>query len=62
MGFIQEEIDDLLGRTIAKKLAAGFFVIGDAVLFDEGDEIVLCVAGEGRNTKARVVGEKIIRR
>lgn len=54
-----EESSDVCGGTIAEKLAERFFVVGDAVLFDEGDEIGGSVAGQGGFGKVRICGMKI---
>ena len=54
----QQHGNDLPRRTIAEKLAQGLFVPGDAVLFDQGDEIVLGVARQRRLAEMRVGRDK----
>ena len=46
---------------IAKKLAESFFVIGDAVLFNERDEVRGSEAGEGGFGEVRIGGDEIFR-
>jgi hypothetical protein len=41
-----EKVGDFVCGIVAEELAQRFFVIGDAVLFDKGDEIRRGVAGE----------------
>ena len=49
-----EHLNDVGRAVVAKELAERFFVIFDAVLFDELDEIQRRVAGEGRAAKMRI--------
>ena len=47
----QQEVDDLAGRAVAEKLAKLFFVVGNAVALDEGDDVqavwrAVCTATE----------------
>src|ERR1700716_1818202 len=37
--FVLKHLEDVLGRTVAKHLSKRFFVIGDPVLLNQGDEI-----------------------
>ena len=55
-------MDNFGGGAIAEKLAEFFLVIGDAVLFDEGDEVRRRVAGERGFGEVGIGGEKILRR
>ena len=52
---------DLVGRAIAKKLAQRFFVIGDAVLFDQGDKVLRRVARQRRFREVGIRGNEILR-
>ena len=52
-----QETDDVLRGVIAEELTMLALVVGDAVLFQEGQEILGRVAGEGRLAEARVLGE-----
>ena len=44
--FRQQHVDNLLGGAVAEKLAVIAFLIGDTVALDQGDEVVLSIAGE----------------
>ncbi len=57
----QQHGDDLARRAVAEQLPEGFFVIGDVMLFDQGDEVVLGVAGQGRFAEMRIVGKEAFR-
>ena len=59
--FGAQHLDDLLGAAVAEELAEGFLVVGDAVFFDEGDEIGGSVAGEGGFSEMRIFGEEVFR-
>lgn len=59
LGF--EEICNLRGGIVAEKLSEGFLVEGDAMLFDERDEIRGSEAGESGFGEVRIPGEKIFR-
>ena len=48
--------------TIAEKLAKSFFVIRDAILFDQSNEIGRRITGKRRLGKVRIGGNKIFRR
>ena len=50
----QQHVNDLLGGTVAEQLAVVTLVIGDVVLFHQGDEIPRGEALEGRDAKARI--------
>ena len=52
-----EQVDDLLGAVVAKQLAEGFFVVGDAVAFDQLDKVPLAVLRQRRAHKVRVGGQ-----
>lgn len=57
LGF--EEVDNVGGGIVAEELAERFFVVGDAMLFDESDEIRGSEPGESRFGEVRIRGEKI---
>ncbi len=42
-----EHVENVAGRAVAEKLAQSFFMIGDAMLFYESDEVGGSVAGQG---------------
>ena len=46
--FGEQHGDDGAGRVVAEQLSEGLFVIGDAMAFDQGDEISLGVAVQAR--------------
>ncbi len=48
-----------MGGARAEELAEGFFVPGDVVLLDEGEEVEGGVAGEGGLGEVRVGGEEV---
>jgi hypothetical protein len=54
-----EKIGDFRRGVIAEELAERFFVIGDAALFDEGDEILWRVARERGFCEMGIGGEEI---
>ena len=56
-----EKRGDIGGGTIAEKLAEGFFVTRDVVLFDECEEISGGVAGQRGFGEVRISGMKIFR-
>ena len=56
-----EHIGDVAGCAVAEKLAQSFFVVGNGMAFDQGDEIGGCVAGQRRFGKVRVRGDEIFR-
>jgi len=56
-----EHGDDLCGGIVAEELAEGFFVIGDSVFLNEGDEIGGGVACEGGFGEVRICGEEMLR-
>ncbi len=56
-----EHVGDVAGGTVAEELTEGFFVVGDAMLFDEGDEIRGGVAGQGGFGEVGIGGEEILR-
>ena len=55
----EEEVEDVVGGARAEELAESFFVPGDAVLLDEGEEVERGVAGEGGFGEVRVGGEEV---
>jgi hypothetical protein len=61
IAFCHKHGDHRLRRAVAEQLAEGFFVPGDAVLVDQGDEIVLSIAGQRRFAEMRVAGQEIFR-
>jgi hypothetical protein len=56
-----EKVGDFRGGIVAEELAESFFVIGDAVFFDERNKILGRVAGEGGLCEMGIGGEKIFR-
>jgi len=61
VAFGLEHAENVAGGAVAEKLAESFLVVGDAVLFDEGDEIGGSVAGQCGFGEVRVGGEKVFR-
>ena len=57
----QEHVEDVVGGTVAEELAEGFFVIRDAVLFNQGDEVLRGEAGERGLGEVGVGGEEVFR-
>ena len=49
-----KHIRDVAGCAVAEKLAQSFFVVGDGMAFDYGNEISGCVAGQRGFGKVRV--------
>jgi hypothetical protein len=49
------------GGIVAEELTESFFVVGDSVFLDEGDEIGRGVAGEGGLGEVRICREKVFR-
>jgi len=58
-GFFFEHGNDLLRGAVAEELAEGFFVVLDAMLFDEGDEVLGREAGERGLGEVRVCAEEV---
>jgi hypothetical protein len=54
-----EKMGDFRRGVVAEELAERFFVVGDAVLFDEGDEILWRVARERGFCEMGIGGEEI---
>ena len=59
--FGQQQVEDVVGGAVAKELAKGLLVPGDAVRFDHGEEVLRGEAGEGGLGKVRVGGEEVFR-
>ena len=55
----EEEVEDVVGRAVAEELAEGLLVVEDAVLFDQRDEVLRGVAGEGGLGEVWVGGEEV---
>ena len=55
-----EHDDDLLRAAVAEELAEGFFVEGDVVLLDEGNEVAGGVAREGGAGEVRIFAEVVV--
>lgn len=55
MHFIEQHIDDLRCRTIAKQLPKRLFMIGNTVSLYQLYEIALRVTAQSRNAKMRVL-------
>ena len=47
--------------SVAEELAKRLFVIGDVVMFDEGDDIGGGIAGEGGNGEVGILREEVFR-
>ncbi len=56
----QQQIDDLLRRTVAEQLAERLFVIRNAVAFHQGDEIAGAVAMQRGNAEMRIARQEIL--
>src|SRR5208337_4580492 len=56
-----EHVGDVAGGVVAEELAEGFFVIGDAMFFDEGEEVCGGVACQGGFGEVGIRGEEILR-
>jgi hypothetical protein len=59
--FREQHGDDFAGGAVAEELAQGFFVPGDTVAVDEGEEVARGVAGEGGTGEVGVGGEEAVR-
>ncbi|MCY1234777.1 hypothetical protein D9M72_473680 [compost metagenome] len=59
--FREQHPDDVLGRVVAEELAEGLFVPGDAVLFDQGQEIARRITRQCRLAEMRVGRKEILR-
>ena len=57
----EEHLDNRSRTSVAELLAELFFVVRNAMFFDEGDEVPWGVSGEGGLTKVGVIGEVVIR-
>jgi hypothetical protein len=55
-----QHVRDVFRGAIAEKLAQGFLVVGDAVFFNQGDEIGGGVAGQGGFREVFVRGEEVL--
>jgi hypothetical protein len=58
----QQQVEDVVGGAVAEELAEGLLVVGDAVLLDQGEEVLRGVAGERGLGEVRVGGEEVFRR
>ena len=56
-----EQIGNVLCGTVAEKLAESFLVVGNAMLFHEGDEVGGRVAGESGLGEVFVCADEILR-
>ncbi len=56
-----EQVDDVLGGAIAEELTESFFVVTDAVFFNERDEVCGGVASECGLGEVRIFGEEVFR-
>ena len=50
---------DVVGGAVAEELAEGFFVVRNAVLLDEGDDVGRGEGGEGGLGEVRILGEEV---
>ena len=57
LAFGLQQVDDPMRPTVAEKLAGCFFVIGDAVLLDQLDEVERGEPAERGSAEVRVVGQ-----
>ena len=62
VAFIQQHLDDIPGRMVAEKLAQCFFMIRDAMLFHQRDEILRRVTAQSRFAKMRIARQVFIGR
>ena len=60
--FGQQHVDDLLRRAIAKQLAFVLFVVCDAMLIDQRDELLRRVTRQGRAAEIRVLADEVLLR
>ena len=58
----QQHVEDVVGGAVAEELAEGLLVPGDAVLFDQREEVLRGEAGERGLGEMRVGGEEVFRR
>src|SRR5437879_12984306 len=56
-----QQVDDVLRGTVAEELSEGFLMVGNAMFFDERDEICGRVARQRGFCKVFVRGNKIFR-
>ena len=56
-----EHVGDVAGGVVAEELAKRFFVVRDAMFFDEGEEVRRGVAGQSGFGKMGIGGEEILR-
>src|SRR5208283_315002 len=56
-----QHVGDFAGGVVAEELAEGLLVVGDAVFFDEGEEVRGGVTGQSRFGKVGIGGEEILR-
>ncbi len=59
LGF--EQVDDVLRGTVTKELAERFLMVGNAMLFDQSDEVRRRVAGQRGLGEVFVRGNEILR-
>jgi hypothetical protein len=57
---VGEELDEVLGGAGAEELAEGLLVVGDAVLFYQGDHVRRGEGGEGGLGEVGVFGEEVL--
>lgn len=60
LALAHEHVDDLLRGAVAEELAQGFLVPGDAVAFDETDEVGGRVTGESGLGEVGIGGEEVV--
>ncbi len=56
-----QHVGDVAGGVVAEELAERFFVVGDAMFFDEGEEISRRVAGQSGFGEVGIGREEILR-
>jgi len=59
--FLLEHGDDVIRRAIAEQLAELFFVVWDAVLFDQFQESIGAVTSKGRFGEVGIPGDEVVR-
>jgi hypothetical protein len=57
---LKQHREDIAGSVIAEELAELLFVVGDAVLLNQGDKVGRGITGESRFGKVGVGGEKVL--
>ena len=56
----EQHVDNVLRRIQAEQLAVATFFVGNAMLFDQGDEVPLGVAAQRRLAEMRIVRQEVV--